>query len=131
MQMTQGKYAGQKISEIPTSYLNWMLKGETGFFADPDNIVCDEAWLVLRERADGSMPMPWGKHEGTPVQELSNDYLAWLLVVSDTKNLNPQVFAEAQFVAEELRRHEAEFQATMSKARRRAEQAFTSAKRWQ
>ena len=130
MQMTQGKYAGQKISEIPTPYLNWMLKGDTGFFADPENIIYDEAWLLLRERADGSMAMPWGKHKGTQIQELPNDYLAWLLAVSEAKNLNPQVFAEAQYVAERLRRHDDEFQTAMAKARKRAEQAFTSARRW-
>ena len=121
MQMTQGKYAGQKITEIPSSYLNWMLKAETGFFADPENIVFDDAWLVLRERADGTMPMPWGKHKGTLVKDLTDDYLAWLLVLSDTKSISPQVFVEAQYVAEELRRHDGAFQEAMSKARRRAE----------
>ena len=129
MHMTQGKYAGQEISEMPSSYLNWMLKAETGFVADPESFILDDAWLVLRERADGSMPMPWGKHKGTPIRDLPNDYLAWLLVLSDAKSISPQVFAETQYVAEELRRHDDEFQTATRRLRNRA-QAMTPARRW-
>ena len=121
MHMTQGKYAGQKISEIPSSYLNWMLKGETDFFADPEHIILEEAWLVLRERADGWMPMPWGQHKGTPIRDLPHDYLAWLLVISEAKSIAPQVFSEARYVAEELRRRDDEFQAAMKRARKRTQ----------
>jgi len=90
MHMTQGKYAGEEMSTIPSSYLNWMLKGETGFAADPETNIIDEAWLVLRERADGTMPMPWGKHRGTPIKDLPDEYLAWLLVGSDARSITPQ-----------------------------------------
>ena len=125
MHMTQGKYAGQKMSTIPSSYLNWMLKAETGFAADPESDIIDEAWLVLRERADGTMPMPWGKHRGTAIRDLSDNYLAWLLVGSDARRITPQVFVEAQYVAEQLRYHDGEFQLAMDRARRRAEEAVS------
>ena len=124
MYMTQGKYAGQKISTIPSSYLNWMLRAETGFVADPEGIVLEEAWLVLRERADGTMVMPWGKHQGTAIKDLPDDYLAWLLVCSNAKSVSPQVFAEAQYVAEILRQHDAEFQEVITRARKRTEKAM-------
>jgi uncharacterized protein (DUF3820 family) len=119
MHMTQGRYAGQKMSTIPSAYLNWMLKGATAFAADPESNIMDEAWLLLRERADGTLPMPWGKHRGTAIRDLSHDYLAWLLVGSNARSIAPRVFVEAQYVAEQLRRQDAEFQEALGKARRR------------
>lgn len=129
MLMTQGKYAGQQMNLIPSSYLNWMLKGDTGFVGDPAGIVIQEAWLLLRERADGSMPMPWGRHKGTTIRELPNDYLAWLVLSSEAKSISPQVFVEAQYVAEIVRRHDGEFQEAMSRARRRLNRKTAQSRR--
>lgn len=41
--------------------------------------------LAARAAADGGLPMPFGKHKGTPIRELPDGYLAWLSGLADLR----------------------------------------------
>ena len=48
---------------------------------------CDEL------KASWELPMPWGKHRGTPVSKVPRDYLRWILAKSEslTSDLRSQI----------------------------------------
>jgi uncharacterized protein (DUF3820 family) len=108
--MPFGRYEGNRLADIPPSYLRNLFADGREWLREPLNSAIRNE-LIARG-------VPFGKFKGTPIDQLPDSYLAWLTTIDLFPPLD-------QFVQEEIERREREQQLQ----RRAAEPAPTRAKR--